>query len=317
MKVSDRIKLKKRRMMRVCLPLLLVLLLFSGAAGKEVDPYELLGSSVSVFMMLPNEGLNTYMASLQFQGALYNDVKQEIERNFKVQPEFVEFFDSNHGHLLALRNPPVGRQAMSRYTSAFFPLEMPFQMSAQRLTAEIGKLEEETTASVEETTYSGIKCFKVVLLPRNERFNYMRESREGVDHEQWTEMSSFWIDRKNRTVLKNENQILARQLSPGGAPAREQRKKVVIFTRFEKTLGKVLPASMTFNTDGMDLFEQTFSYRKEQNYILPDSIVIDIFSHDVLGIKNSLKVRYAGFELGCVIPGGIFNMPGPDTSVSP
>ena len=88
MKVSDRIKLKKSRMMRVCLPLLLVLLLFSGAAGKEVDPYELLGSSVSVFMMLPNDGLNTYMASLQFQGALYNDVKQEIERNFKVQPEF-------------------------------------------------------------------------------------------------------------------------------------------------------------------------------------------------------------------------------------
>jgi hypothetical protein len=269
------------------------------------DPYEMLRHAVSVFWMLPNSP-ETYRCNLELEGTMYNDMKNEIERNYGVSPHFVEYFDRKRGRIITLDSPSIPRERKQQYTSAFFPFETPFQMSQEQLGQEIESLRKETVAEpVAEDFLFGQDCYRITLLPAQEGFNYYSHLDSSPPYKRWTEKSVFYISKSQNTVVRNINHIVNELLDDEGKTAEVQKEKMLIDTTFKKVYDTVLPSKMIFSSNGVDFFEQSFFYRKDEGHVLLDRIMLNIFSQEMLGMKNTIEVTCADYELNIELPEGI------------
>ena len=263
------------------------------------DPYDILAASRSVFVTLPQDGPESYIADLDISGIAVDKYFEQLRNTSEPLPRFKAYFESPVNWKIHCAGTPAQKQLVAQILNLMAPFYLPFTMSPEYQEEEVTKLRVETRATIEEETIEGIDCWKIILEPIEGKTGFNATNNNGSKI--LTTRSIFWIGKQKNIIIKNLSNIRSLDTGTGGDDL-----VALISTSWEEFAGMTLPSSMIYNINGIDLYEQRMRYRTEGTYILPDTRELLLFSTQTIPFMGRIKIDFTKYFLDEDIPAGIF-----------
>ncbi len=276
--------------------ILLILVTVTLASGGS-DPFSTLGESRSIFSILENEGLISYIANVEISGTAVHDLLQNLKEGQGI-PAFKSYYKNPASWRIHCNSIPSQKEHVTKVYNLLMPFYMAFSFTPQSQSEQIELLKKESVATLTHETLNGIKCWKIALVPAPGKSGIMVSTQPDGTRIVTLE-SIFWIDRENGVVVRNISRSVDIEDS-------EKQTITNLNTKWSEVEGRILPVSFEYILNDLPVHTQHFKYKVEGGYVLPSARELVLYSADMVPFIGKVILEFDDYRLNANIPEGIF-----------
>ena len=275
----------------------LCLLAITVSASGGSDPFVILEESRSIFSMLENEGLDSYIADVRISGTAVHDLLQHLGEGQQGVPAFKSYFKSPASWRIHYNYTPSQKENAVKVLNLMAPFYMAFSFTAKNQVEQIGMLKKDAAATQTIEMVDGVECLKIALTPSPGKDGIMLSSQPDGSRIV-TKESIFWIDRKSGTVVRNVSTSCYID-NP------EKTITTILNTEWSGFEGRTLPVFFEYILNDQPVHTQLFTYMADDGYIFPATRELVLYSAETVPFIGRILLQFDNYRPNAVIPPNI------------
>lgn len=278
----------------------LAALLLAQTALAQIDPYAALDRAISPFIQLPNPGLVSYEADVEFSGTGLMDILRLTKSQSLEQPRFVEKMGADGTLALTIANQSYPVDVVQNLEMQLLPFQLFFTTTREANRQELLELRGRSEAVTSDVELGGAQCLLVELKPTGEALQIQGRQLPGdMQRISRTKRAAYWIDKGNGTIRRIESNSESTDQTADGTPQGEILHRELWYEIDYEEVGKRwVPTRILQVVDRIDAFEQLISYRLEGEYVVFDRRTTHYFQADLLGMRATAIAEYQDYRFG-------------------